>query len=128
MSNRRSKLYRTLSLFVVLILVAGAAAGPIMSNVEQPKYKTVTSDGPIEIREYEPIIAAEVDVTGERFAAIREGFRVMAVYIFGDNKPRAKIAMTAPVEQQSQKIAMTAPFTRQSKDGNSTVRFIMPKS
>jgi hypothetical protein len=80
MSNRRSKLYRTLPLFVVLILVAGAAAGPIMSNVGQPKYKTVTSDGPIEIREYEPIIAAEVDVTGERFAAIREGFRVMAVH------------------------------------------------
>jgi hypothetical protein len=128
MSNRRSKLYRALSLFVVLILVAAAVAGPIMSNVEQPKYKTVTSDGPIEIREYEPIITAEVDVTGERSAAIREGFRAIAAYIFGDNKPRPKIAMTAPVEQQSQKIAMTAPVTQKSNDRNWTVRFIMPKS
>lgn len=98
-----------------------------MSRVEQPAYQVTDSKGSIETRSYGPMIAAEVEVNGERKAAIQEGFRLIAAYIFGANKPNAKIAMTAPVQQQSaQKIAMTAPVTQQT-DGNSwTVRFIMP--
>ncbi len=99
-----------------------------MSNVEQPKYQTISSVGAIEVREYEPVVAAEVEVTGERTAAIREGFRMIAAYIFGANKPHTKIAMTAPVEQESQRIAMTAPVTQQSSGRNWRVRFIMPKT
>ena len=47
------------------------------------------------------MIAAEALVEGERGAAIREGFRLIAAYIFGANKPNANIAMTAPVTQQA---------------------------
>jgi hypothetical protein len=125
--SRAKNVYWLLSFFVVLVVLAAVAAGPIMSNVEQPQYTTVDSEGSIEIREYAPMIEAEVDVKGERSAAIREGFRSIAAYIFGANKPRAKIEMTAPVVQQSQKIAMTAPVTQQSNDGDWSVRFIMPK-
>jgi SOUL heme-binding protein len=125
---RTSNLYWILPSVVVLIVVAVAAAGPVMSNVEQPKYTTLSSDGSIEIREYAPLVAAEVKVTGDRSAAIRAGFRTIAAYIFGANKPRTKIAMTAPVEQQSQTIAMTAPVTQQSDGRDWTVRFIMPAS
>lgn len=99
-----------------------------MSRVEQPEYKVDRQDGAIEIRWYPPMIAAETIVQGERKPAINEGFRRIAGYIFGDNKPREKIAMTAPVEQQRQKIAMTAPVTEQGQNGEWTVRFIMPKS
>ena len=100
-----------------------------MSRVEQPEYQIVTSEGSIEIRSYDAMIAAEAEVQGERKTAINEGFRLIAAYIFGANKPNVKIAMTAPVQQQSQQtIAMTAPVTQQS-DGNVwTVRFIMPRS
>jgi hypothetical protein len=125
---RTSKLYWILPSLVVLTVVAVAAAGPVMSNVEQPKYATLSTDGAIEIRKYAPQIVAEVKVTGERSAAIRTGFRTIAAYIFGANKPHAKIAMTAPVEQQSQKIAMTAPVTQQSNGRDWTVRFILPSS
>lgn len=98
-----------------------------MSRVEQPEYAISTSDGPIEIRTYAPMIAAEAEVKGERKAAINEGFRLIAAYIFGANTPKTKIAMTAPVQQQgSQKIAMTAPVTQQSDGRTWTVRFIMP--
>ena len=100
-----------------------------MSRVEQPEYKVEQQDGPIEIRSYGPMIAAEAEVQGERKAAINEGFRLIAGYIFGKNEPQGKIAMTAPVEQQkSQKIAMTAPVTQQGQENSWTVRFIMPKS
>ena len=87
-----------------------------MSRVEQPDYKVEKQDGSIEIRSYGPMIAAEAVVEGERKPAINEGFRLIAGYIFGKNEPQAKIAMTAPVEQQkSQKIAMTAPVTSKAR-------------
>ncbi|MFZ1109553.1 MAG: heme-binding protein [Rhodomicrobium sp.] len=113
-------------------VVAAIAAGPVLSRVEQPDYKISEKDGPIEIRDYGPMIAAEATVEGERKPAIEEGFRLIAAYIFGKNEPRAKIEMTAPVEQEkAQKIAMTAPVTEQAQAGNAgnvwTVRFIMPK-
>ena len=113
---------------VVLLAIAGAGAGPIMSRVEQPEYAIEGSDGAIEVRSYAPMIAAETLVGGERKAAINAGFRLIAAYIFGANKPNAKIAMTAPVQQQKQAIAMTAPVTQQSTGNAWTVRFIMPKS
>jgi SOUL heme-binding protein len=114
---------------VAIAAIAAAAAGPIMSRVEQPKYTVTRSDGAIQIRDYGSMIAAEVEVSDERRAAINEGFRLIAGYIFGANKPNAKIAMTAPVEQQAkQTIVMTAPVTQQSRDRSWTVRFIMPKS
>ena len=113
----------------VLASIAAAAAGPVMSRVEQPEYKVAGPKGSIEIREYGAMIAAEAEVKGERKTAINEGFRLIAAYIFGANKPNAKIAMTAPVQQQSaQKIAMTAPVTQQSGGDSWTVRFIMPNN
>ena len=103
--------------------------GPIVSNVEQPKYQVVESSNNIEIRDYAPMIVAEVDVTGGRRDAIGKGFRIIADYIFGNNTTAQKVPMTAPVTQQdSEKIAMTAPVTQQG-DGNTwKVRFIMPSS
>jgi hypothetical protein len=110
-------------------LLAAALWGPIVSNVERPKYQVVESSGNIEIRDYAPMIVAEVDVTGGRRDAIGKGFRIIADYIFGNNTTAQKLPMTAPVTQQdSEKIAMTAPVTQQG-DGNTwKVRFIMPSS
>lgn len=128
MPQKRAKIYwAAAGIITVIIIVGGIAAGPIMSRVEQPEYKVTASEGAIEIRAYGPMIAAEAEVKGERKAAIQEGFRLIAAYIFGANTPNAKIAMTAPVQQQSaQKIAMTAPVTQQTEGNKWTVRFIMP--
>jgi hypothetical protein len=113
----------------LLVILGGIAAGPIMSRVEQPDFKVISSEGSIELRQYGPMIAAEVEVQGERKAAIQEGFRLIAAYIFGANSPNAKIAMTAPVQQQNaQNIAMTAPVTQQTDGNKWMVRFIMPSS
>src|SRR5690349_10037552 len=108
-------------------LLAAALWGPIVSNVEQPKYQVVESSGNIEIRDYAPMIVAEVDVTGGRRDAIGKGFRIIADYIFGNNTVAQKVPMTAPVTQQGgQKIAMTAPVTQQGGSETWRVRFIMP--
>jgi hypothetical protein len=110
-----------------VVLLGAAFWGPIVSNVEQPKYKVAERSGNIEIRDYAPIIVAEAEVLGERPEAISKGFRIVADYIFGNNTAAHKVPMTAPVTQQgSEKIAMTAPVTQQG-DGNTwRVRFIMP--
>ncbi len=99
-----------------------------MSRVEQTEYKVEVADGAIEVRSYGPMIAAEAVVQGEQKLAISEGFRLIAAYIFGANRPNAKIDMTAPVQQQKQTIAMTAPVTEQGSGNAWAVRFIMPKS
>jgi hypothetical protein len=113
---------------LVLVGIAAAGAGPVMSGVEQPDYKIEKSDGAIETRAYAPMIAAEAVVEGERKEAINQGFRLIAAYIFGANQPKAKIEMTAPVQQQKQTIAMTAPVSQQATGNSWTVRFIMPKN
>lgn len=110
-----------------LVIAGGVLWGPIMSDVEQARYNVVEQYGPIEIRDYEPQIVAQAEVSGERDAAINQGFRLIADYIFGNNISSQKVAMTAPVTQQaSQKIAMTAPVTQQQDEKGWTVHFIMP--
>lgn len=110
------------------VITAGALLwGPIVSNVEQAKYTVVEQHGNIELRDYDPMIIAEVDVSGTREESIEAGFRVIADYIFGNNLSTKKIAMTAPViQQQSEKIAMTAPVIQQADGSKWKVRFVMP--
>ena len=101
---------------------------------EEPKFEVVTTDGDIEVRHYAPMVVAETFVDGSQDDASSRGFRVIAGYIFGDNKRAGqsaeKIAMTAPVtiEKQdvSQKIAMTAPVTLEQQGNRWRVHFVMP--
>ena len=98
--------------------------------VEEPAFNTVLKDGDFEVRDYSALVVAEVSVSGEQKEAASKGFRLLAGYIFGGNKRRQSIAMTAPVAQEptSEKIAMTAPVTQIENAGNWTVRFTMPGS
>jgi hypothetical protein len=115
--------------FLAVVLLGAALWGPIVSNVEQPKYQVVESTGNIEIRDYAPMIVAEAEVAGDRRNAIGKGFRIIADYIFGNNTSAQKVPMTAPVTQQgSEKIAMTAPVTQQGGGNIWRVRFVMPSS
>jgi SOUL heme-binding protein len=125
----RNKKYMTAAGILLVAIVSATMVGPLMSRVEQPPYRVVTEDGPVEIREYGPVIVAEVQVSGDRKAAVNEGFRSLAAYIFGANKPNTKIAMTAPVQQtSSQTIEMTAPVTQTPTGNQWTVRFTMPRT
>lgn len=116
---------------ISVLLLGLVLSGPIISNVEHPKYDVVSTHKTIEIRSYAPKIIAEVTVEGERDEAINKGFKLIADYIFGNNSMSGDIAMTAPVtqqstQQQSQKIAMTAPVTQSAFGDNWRVHFVMP--
>ena len=98
--------------------------------VEEPAFRTVLEDGAFEIRDYPALVVAEVTVTGEQKEAASSGFRLLAGYIFGGNKRKQSIAMTAPVAQEpsGEKIAMTAPVTQTQAAGEWVVRFTMPSN
>lgn len=103
------------------------------TQTPEPAWHSVRQDGNIEIRDYDPMLVAEVTMTGERYDAISAGFRVLAEYIFGGNTAKAEIAMTAPVTQESgdskgEKISMTAPVTQEASGHQNEwkIRFVMP--
>lgn len=91
-----------------------------MGNAEQPDYTLVKLSGNIEIRDYLPMVVAEVAVHGERKEAISQGFKILADYIFGNNTSRKN-------HELSEKIAMTAPVLQQRDVDQWRVRFVMPK-
>ncbi|MBH67242.1 MAG: SOUL heme-binding protein [Rhodospirillaceae bacterium] len=104
-------------LLTIISCLIGCAAmiGPIMSNVEKPKYKIVSRDGSIEIRDYKPLIIAEVRSMGPRKSSISTGFRTLADYIFGNNASGQEIAMTAPVQQKGGNTEWRISFVMPSK-------------
>ena len=100
----------------LLLLIFGfSLVGPVMSKVEEPGYVIEASDANIEIRYYNSMILAEVMVHGGRKEAIKDGFRIIADYIFGNNSSSQKIAMTAPVQQQKAKDGWRVSFVMPSK-------------
>ena len=121
-------------LSTALAATAIATATPVFANntyrgYETPQYVVVAQEGSIEVRDYQPALMAQVQVQASQSAALREGFRILAGYIFGGNVSADTIAMTSPVTQTaSEKIAMTSPVTQSGADGIWTVSFMMPSA
>jgi hypothetical protein len=108
----------------------GAVVG-VRAGTEEPRFVVEQHVSGLEIRRYDPRIAAQTTVTGAEEQALREGFRRLAGYIFGGNHGKSKIAMTAPVSRErgasAKRIAMTAPVSQEAgADGSWVVRFFMP--
>ena len=118
------------------------AAAQYRERIEEPAHTVVAAGEGFELRDYEPMIVAEVTVEASQMRARRAGFQRLAAYIFAQDRPGVekgeKIAMTSPVMQdQSEKIAMTAPVMQdkvdadgadqtQSANGPWRTRFVMP--
>lgn len=96
--------------------------------IEEPVFTVIEKKADYEVRRYQSILYAETEIDSDFAEAGNKAFRILADYIFGNNKPRTEIAMTVPVQQASRsvKIAMTAPVTQEEKNGKYLVRFTMP--
>lgn len=99
---------------------------------EEPKYELIEKSGEFELRQYQPMLIAEVLVDGDMDQASGKGFRLIADYIFGNNITETgsskKIKMTAPVtiEPRSEEISMTIPVSLKNISGRWQVSFVMP--
>ena len=115
---------------LVLSILPGAVMSAASAHaIEKPKHEVVKSiefDGKsIEIRDYAPYVVAETVVdTNSLREASSQGFRRLADYIFGGNRSRESMDMTAPV--QSVKMDMTAPVGTVGEAGKYTISFVMP--
>jgi hypothetical protein len=114
-------------LFIFFFLFTG-----VTMAIEEPEFTVMSKTSSYEIRKYGPIIVAETKVEANFEDAGNQAFRILAGYIFGGNKSKTKIAMTAPVNQMShslsEKIAMTAPVTMNKSNSGFIVQFTMPKN
>ena len=93
---------------------AGGSIVGVRSGTEEPPFTVERTVGGVEIRRYEPRIAAETTIDADEEKARNEGFRRLAGYIFGGNTTKTKIAMTAPVAAQ------------RGAGGEWVIRFFMP--
>jgi hypothetical protein len=128
--SRRAR--ATYALLFLLVAAGGlylAVFGASNVPYETPDYTVTKTLDRVELRRYEPYIVAETSVDGDLESAGNRGFRILAKYIFGNNRGDQKIAMTTPVAQEKSggtKIPMTAPVT-QKPDGEAfKIRFMMP--
>lgn len=119
-----------LSLAFAALILTGANA----MAIEEPQYEVLSSTDDYELRRYDSYIVAETDVEGTYKSAGNQAFRILAGYIFGDNRASENMAMTAPVESRpaddSVKMNMTAPVASSPGDGEGgsfTYSFVMER-
>jgi hypothetical protein len=118
-----------LRLFITIVLISFSG---IAMAYEEPKYDVIEKTDMFELRAYSPVTVAEVLVDGSMDEAGNRGFRLIAGYIFGDNKSHAgrseEISMTVPVAMapRSEKISMTTPVSMQENTGKWRMYFVMP--
>jgi hypothetical protein len=97
---------------------------------ETPTYEVLLKDENKEIRAYASHVVAKTTVPGDYRKAQRDGFKILASYIFGGNTQKQSISMTAPVSQQAnstkEQIAMTAPVSQFREESGWTMTFTMP--
>jgi effector-binding domain-containing protein len=114
----------------VICLLTLTVAGCSSVDVKEAQYDVVKKDGKFEVRDYAPQIVAETIIEGTFENAGDKAFNRLFQYISGNNQSKSKIAMTAPVSQEtaSEKIKMTAPVAQQKFEDKWVVSFMMPAS
>lgn len=96
---------------------------------EEPRYAVVAEfPNGVEIRRYEPRLAAQVELAGAGKESRDESFRLLFRYIAGANSGAEKIAMTVPVATGpgAEKIAMTAPVESMQSEDRVRMQFFLP--
>jgi SOUL heme-binding protein len=131
-TGKEIEMLQSLFNFLSSIAFFVSSAFGINMSTEQQRYEVIEQIGKkIEIRQYPTRIVAETTVNASISDNPRgDAFRIVAAYIFGANKARQKIDMTAPVEiaKPSVVIPMTAPVEVNTANNVLIMRFFMPSS
>ena len=120
-------IYWTLGTLTFLVIMWAGYTHFYEGGLGQPEYSVLSTGDDIEFRRYEPFIIASTQLSQSGNSGLSSGFRVLAGYIFGGNKPGEKLAMTAPVLQQNEpgeSLPMTAPVLQSAQDMR--MAFVMP--
>jgi hypothetical protein len=123
---------RTMNELLRLLKLAMSGLGSIVGLhlEEQPRFALLVHDTNKEIRRYAPTLIATTRTDGTRSTTSNQSFRILAGYIFGQNRKHTQIAMTAPVLQtsDSEAIPMTAPVVVTPGAGQYAMTFTLPSA
>lgn len=112
-------------LIAFFMLIASLAPGLALA-IEEPQFQLLDKSSTVEIRQYRPMLVAEVQIDGSYKEASSVGFKMLADYILGKNVARQhaggeKIAMTAPYVSQ-----LVGDKTAANAAARWRIQFIMP--
>jgi len=123
----------------IIIFLAGLLLGPkAVMAIEEPEYELIAECEDYEVRRYAPYIVAETVVSADFDRAGAAAFRILAGYIFGNNRsirPSVEIAAhsdtgVSEATGTSEKMAMTAPVFSAALEAapteNYLYAFVMP--
>lgn len=115
-----SRILVTTAACVVLVIgLWTAGSWYIVRDVQTPHYEVIANSAEYEVRRYPRLLVAET--RSDKTADADGLFRVLANFIFGDNRGGDEIAMTAPV--------LIAGGSASFQDGApATMQFIMPET
>lgn len=118
-----------LSLLLMTSLMLAGCSVLGKRTASEPPFKVLEQNGDIEVRQYGEMIVAETVIEGAYGQTGAPGFSRLAGYIFGKNRSKEKLSMTAPVlqEQVSEKISMTAPVLQEKRGSAWVMAFVMPE-
>ena len=127
LSSRLIRRDLTGALFLWLLVFG---VNPAMAY-EEPRFEVVAEFEDFELRQYQPFLIAEVEISSAFDDAGNKAFNTLFEYISGANRGATKMEMTVPVKQAPQvgeKIEMTAPVRqRSSAEAQShLVSFVLP--
>ena len=127
---RRSTLVGSVAGGLTALAMLGVSWQLARLFTDQPAYQVEERIGGLEIRRYAPQVTAHTQIDGASYdAAVQQGFRRLAGYIFGDNFNGEKLAMAAPVTTKaaaSEKIGMRSPVITESEGRGYKMSFMMP--
>ena len=121
-------MWSTIAYYLLLIVESVAGVFGLRLS-EEASYQTIGRIGDqVEIREYAPVMVAEVALPPGDAQARNQAFRLLFDYISGATRTAIgsdKGAMTVPVSvDEPERIAMTVPV--QTNTGPGTMRFFLP--
>jgi effector-binding domain-containing protein len=79
--------------------------------IEEPSFKILKDTSDYQIRQYDQILVAQTLVNDDFEESGNRAFRVLADFIFGNNKTNTKVAMTAPVNMHKEDKGYIVQFT-----------------
>jgi effector-binding domain-containing protein len=79
--------------------------------IEEPSFKILKDATDYQIRQYDQMLVAQTKVIDDFEESGSRAFRVLADFIFGNNKTNTKVAMTAPVNMHKEDKGYIVQFT-----------------
>ena len=120
--------------FQITFLLLALLKGTAVMAIEEPDYEVLSRSDDYEIRRYSAFNVAEVELPASSGNVDNQAFRILAGYIFGKNRSRARIKASGSLESstdnESIKMAMTAPVMSadsDASDNSAVIAFVMER-